>query len=85
MLARLEEETAMADRLTTIADRLLAARRQGARIQLTGPDLPKDFEEGFAIQDKVVAALEVSRDRLEGNGGAEWSGDLCADPGVGAR
>jgi 2-keto-4-pentenoate hydratase len=45
------------DRLSTIADRLLAARRQGARIALAGPDLPKDYEEGFAIQDKVVAGL----------------------------
>jgi 2-keto-4-pentenoate hydratase len=48
----------MTDRLTTIADRLVAARRQGARIQLASPDLPKDFEDGFAIQDKVVAALD---------------------------
>ena len=47
----------MSDRLTAIADRLVAARRQGARIPLAGPDLPKDFDEGFAIQDKVVAAL----------------------------
>ena len=45
------------DRLATIADRLVAARRQGARLALAGPDLPADFEEGFAIQDKVVAAL----------------------------
>jgi 2-keto-4-pentenoate hydratase len=44
-------------RIAAIADRLLAARRQGARIALAGPDLPRDFEEGFAIQDKVVAAL----------------------------
>jgi 2-keto-4-pentenoate hydratase len=45
------------DRLAAIADRLIAARRQGARIALAGPDVPKDYEEGFAIQDKVVAAL----------------------------
>jgi 2-keto-4-pentenoate hydratase len=45
------------DRLGAIADRLVAARRQGARIALAGPDVPKDYEEGFAIQDKVVAAL----------------------------
>jgi 2-keto-4-pentenoate hydratase len=44
-------------RIAAIADRLLAARRQGARIALAGADAPKDFEEGFAIQDKVVAAL----------------------------
>lgn len=45
------------DRLATIADRIVAARRQGARIALAGPDVPADYEEGFAIQDKVVAAL----------------------------
>ena len=45
------------DRLAAIADRLVAARRQGARIALAGPDAPEDYEEGFAIQDKVVAAL----------------------------
>ena len=45
------------DRLSAIAERLLAARRQGARIALAGPELPADFEEGFAIQEKVVAAL----------------------------
>lgn len=45
------------DRLSAIADRLVAARRQGARIALGGADLPKDYEEGFTIQDKVVAAL----------------------------
>src|SRR5262245_12185398 len=44
-------------RFAAIADRLAAARRQGARIVLAKPDLPRDFEEGFAIQDKVVAAL----------------------------
>ncbi len=45
------------DRLSAIAARLVAARRRGARIALAGDDLPKGFEEGFAIQDKVVAAL----------------------------
>ena len=45
------------DRLAAIAERLVAARRQGARIALAGPDAPQDYEEGFAIQDKVVAAL----------------------------
>jgi 2-keto-4-pentenoate hydratase len=44
-------------RIGAIADRLLAARRQGARIALAGADAPKDYDEGFAIQDKVVAAL----------------------------
>ena len=44
-------------RLATIAERLVAARRQGARVTLAGPDVPADFEEGFAIQDMVVAAL----------------------------
>jgi 2-keto-4-pentenoate hydratase len=43
--------------LAGIADRLVAARRQGARIALEGRDLPADFEEGFTIQDRVVAAL----------------------------
>jgi 2-keto-4-pentenoate hydratase len=45
------------DRLPAIADRIVAARRQGARIALGGADAPADFEEGFAIQDQVVAAL----------------------------
>src|SRR5262249_2336986 len=45
------------DRLSGIARRLLAARRQDARIALTGPNLPMDYEEGFAIQDMVVGAL----------------------------
>ena len=48
------------DRLSAIASRLVAARRQGARTPLAGDDLPKDFEEGFAIQDKVVAALDLA-------------------------
>lgn len=45
-------------RLDAIADRLLAARRQGARIPLAGDGMPADFEEGFAVQDRVVAALD---------------------------
>ncbi len=45
------------DRLAAIADRIVAARRQGARIALAGADVPADYEEGYAIQDKVVAAL----------------------------
>lgn len=45
------------DRLSAIAQRIVAARRQGARIALAGSDLPADYEEGFAIQAKVVAAL----------------------------
>jgi len=49
--------TTSKDRLAAIADRLVAARRQGARVALAGADVPKDYEEGFAIQDKVVAAL----------------------------
>jgi len=44
-------------RIAAIADRLVAARRQGARVAFAGPDVPEDYEEGFAIQDKVVAAL----------------------------
>lgn len=43
------------DRLTTLARRLAEARRAGARIALEDP--PRDFEEGFAVQDKVVALL----------------------------
>jgi 2-keto-4-pentenoate hydratase len=46
-----------ADRLQGIADRIVAARRAGARIALRGAEVPRDYEEGFAIQDKVVAAL----------------------------
>ncbi|HRD76014.1 MAG TPA: hypothetical protein PK264_08745 [Hyphomicrobiaceae bacterium] len=43
------------DRLSAIAAKLVAARTAGARITLV--DAPKTFEEGFAVQDKVVAAL----------------------------
>jgi len=49
--------TTSKDRLAAVADRLVAARRQGSRVALAGADVPKDYEEGFAIQDKVVAAL----------------------------
>ena len=42
-------------RLETVAARLATARREGARIVLD--DHPKDFEEGFAVQDRVVALL----------------------------
>jgi 2-keto-4-pentenoate hydratase len=45
------------DRVAAIADRLVTARRQGARIALAGAEVPADYEEGFAIQDRVVAAL----------------------------
>jgi 2-keto-4-pentenoate hydratase len=45
------------DRLAAIADRIVAARRQGTRIAPSGTDVPANFEEGFTIQDKVVAAL----------------------------
>lgn len=44
-------------RLAAIAERIVTARRQGARIALGATELPGDFEEGFAIQDLVVAAL----------------------------
>ena len=46
------------DRLAAIADRIVVARRQGARIELGAAEAPGSFEEGFAIQDKVVAALD---------------------------
>jgi 2-keto-4-pentenoate hydratase len=52
-----EDQPMPSDRLSDIAVRLVAARRQGTRIALVGSHLPADFEEGFAIQDKVVAAL----------------------------
>jgi 2-keto-4-pentenoate hydratase len=45
------------DRLDGIAARLLAARHEGARISLPAAETPTDFEEGFAIQDRVVSAL----------------------------
>jgi len=45
------------NRLAAIADRLVAARRQGIRVALEGSDVPTNYEEGFAIQDVVVASL----------------------------
>ena len=45
------------DRLSSVCDRLVTARRTGARIALVGLDAPADYEEGLAIQDRVVAAL----------------------------
>ena len=42
--------------LAGVAERLVAARRAGARIVL-GPAGPRDDTEGFAIQDMVVSAL----------------------------
>src|SRR5581483_8013129 len=44
-------------RLDGIADRIVSARRRGARVALLPSDTPMSFEEGFAVQDKVVAAL----------------------------
>lgn len=44
-----------ADRLSAIADQLVAARKAGARIALA--DAPRTFEEGFAVQDMVAARL----------------------------
>jgi 2-keto-4-pentenoate hydratase len=54
---QLREITMAKDRHSSICDRLVAARREGARIALVGADAPTDFDEGFAIQDRVVAAL----------------------------
>jgi 2-keto-4-pentenoate hydratase len=45
------------NRLAAIAERIVAAHRKGDRIVLAGADAPADFEEGFVIQDRVVAAL----------------------------
>ena len=42
-------------RIETLANRLAEARRAGARIELADP--PHDYEEGFAVQDRVVALL----------------------------
>ena len=44
-------------RLADTADRLLAARRTGARIALADAELPADYAQGFAIQERVVAGL----------------------------
>jgi 2-keto-4-pentenoate hydratase len=43
------------DRLNSIAGRIAEARRQGARIALD--DAPRNFEEGFAVQERVVTLL----------------------------
>lgn len=43
------------DRLSVIADQLVAARKAGARIALA--DAPTTFEEGFAVQDLVAQRL----------------------------
>jgi len=45
------------NQVSAVAERIIAARRQGARVALTPAETPKDFEEGFAVQDRVVAAL----------------------------
>lgn len=45
----------MPDRIASIAESLVAARKQGARIALQ--DAPKNIDEGFAVQEKVVAGL----------------------------
>ncbi len=42
-------------RIAAIAGELAAARRAGKRITLADP--PRDFEEGFAVQDEVVRQL----------------------------
>ncbi|MGE0697584.1 MAG: hypothetical protein AB7O57_00655 [Hyphomicrobiaceae bacterium] len=42
-------------RIEGIARRLAGARRAGARIRLD--DAPRDYEEGFLVQDRVVALL----------------------------
>jgi 2-keto-4-pentenoate hydratase len=46
------------DRLDCVAARLVAARQQGARISLSASEMPADFEQGFAIQERVVPALK---------------------------
>lgn len=46
----------MSDRIARAAERIAAARRSGARIDL-GSDAPRDFSEGFAVQDAVMGAL----------------------------
>jgi len=43
------------NRLDAIAARLAAARRKGARIALD--DVPRDYEEAFAVQDRITASL----------------------------
>lgn len=43
------------DRISAIADEIAAARRAGARIRLA--DIPRNFDEAFAVQEKVIAGL----------------------------
>lgn len=43
------------ERLDLMAARLTAARRQGTRITLE--DVPRDYEEAFAVQDRITASL----------------------------
>ncbi|MBS0241810.1 MAG: fumarylacetoacetate hydrolase family protein [Proteobacteria bacterium] len=45
----------MTNRIETIARRLADARRAGSRIALD--DAPRDFEEAFAVQERIVAML----------------------------
>lgn len=47
----------MSDRIAKAAERILGARRTGARVALQQAEMPRDFAEGFAIQDRVVGAL----------------------------
>ena len=47
------------NRLAGIAERIVAARRQGTRVALAGPDAPADFEEGFAIQDFLTKPVQA--------------------------
>lgn len=44
------------ERIARAADRIVAARRAGTRIDL-GPDAPADFAEGFAVQEAAMAKL----------------------------
>ena len=43
------------DRLEQIAERLAAARKVGARIALA--DTPRDYDEAFVVQDRIIAKL----------------------------
>ncbi len=45
----------MQDRIAAIAETIVAARKQGARVTLK--DMPQNLEEGFAVQDRVVHGL----------------------------
>lgn len=44
-------------RIEAAAGRLVAARRAGQRVQLSPEETPRDFTEGFALQDAVAAQL----------------------------